>query len=383
MSKQRYPEEFKAEAVKQITERGHKVADVSARLGVSQHSLYQWIKAQRTPAGDRQVQVSQADELRRLKAELKRVTEERDILKKGRSVLCQAVRVKYAFIERHEGEHSVRRLCKVMAVHPSGYYVWKVEPMSFRGKDDQRLLGLLKHAWLESGGVYGYRKLTMDMRDLGETCGKHRVARLLKLEGLRSQTGYRRRPGSRGGKPAVVAPNHLQRRFTVSKPNQSWVTDITYIRTHEGWLYLSVVIDLFSRHVIGWSMGHRIDTELALNALLMALWRRQPKVTVTLHSDQGSQFTSHDWQGFLRDHNLVSSMSRRGHCHDNAVAESFFQLLKRERIRRQIYSTRDEARADVFNYIEMFYNPRRRHNTAGDLSPVEFEKRYFQRLKSV
>jgi putative transposase len=291
--------------------------------------------------------------------------------------------VKYAFIERHEGEHSVRRLCKVMAVHPSGYYAWKVEPMSFRGKDDQRLLGLLKHAWLESGGVYGYRKLTMDMRDLGETCGKHRVARLLKLEGLRSQTGYRRRPGSRGGKPAVVAPNHLQRRFTVSEPNQSWVTDITYIRTHEGWLYLSVVIDLFSRHVVGWSMGHRIDTELALNALLMALWRRQPKATVTLHSDQGSQFTSHDWQGFLRDHNLVSSMSRRGNCHDNAVAESFFQLLKRERIRRKIYSTRDEARADVFNYIEMFYNPRRRHNTAGDLSPVEFERRYFQRLKSV
>ncbi|SEK67896.1 putative transposase [Variovorax sp. YR750] len=209
--------------------------------------------------------------------------------------------MKYAFIERHEGEHSVRRLCKVMAVHPSGYYAWKVEPMSFRGKDDQRLLGLLKHAWLESGGVYGYRKLTMDMRDLGETCGKHRVARLLKLEGLRSQTGYRRRPGSRGGKPAVVAPNHLQRRFIVSEPNQSWVTDITYIRTHEGWLYLSVVIDLSSRHVIGWSMGHRIDTELALNALLMALWRRQPKATVTLHSDQGSQFTSHDWQGFLRD----------------------------------------------------------------------------------
>lgn len=270
-----------------------------------------------------------------------------------------------------------------MAVHPSGYYAWKVEPMSFRGKDDQRLLGLLKHAWLESGGVYGYRKLTMDMRDLGETCGKHRVARLLKLEGLRSQTGYRRRPGSRGGKPAVVAPNHLQRRFIVSEPNQSWVTDITYIRTHEGWLYLSVVIDLFSRHVIGWSMGHRIDTELALNALLMALWRRQPKVTVTVHSDQGSQFTSHDWQGFLRDHNLVSSMSRRGNCHDNAVAESFFQLLKRERIRRQIYSTRDEARADVFNYIEMFYNPRRRHNSAGDLSPVEFEQRYFQRLESV
>lgn len=291
--------------------------------------------------------------------------------------------MKYAFIKRHEHEHSVRRMCKVMAVHPSGYYAWKCEPVSARGKDDQRLRGLLRQAWLESGGVYGYRKLTMDMRDLGETCGKHRVARLLGLEGLRSQTGYRRRPGSRGGKPAMVAPNHLQRQFNVREPNQSWVTDITYIRTHEGWLYLAVVIDLFSRQVIGWSMGHRIDTELVLNALLMALWRRQPQGAVTVHSDQGSQFTGHGWQDFLRDHNLVCSMSRRGNCHDNAVAESFFQLLKRERIRRQIYPSRDHARADVFNYIEMFYNSKRRHNTTGNLSPVEFEQRHFQRLNSV
>lgn len=291
--------------------------------------------------------------------------------------------MKYAFIERHEHEHSVRRMCKVMKVHPSGYYAWKAEPASPRAKDDQRLLGLLKHAWLESGGVYGYRKLTLDMRDLGESCGKHRVARLLKREGLRSQTGYRRRPGVRGGKPAVVAPNHLQRQFTVAEPNQSWVTDITYIRTHEGWLYLAVVVDLFSRQVVGWSMGSRIDTSLVLDALMMALWRRQPKAPVTVHSDQGSQFTGHDWQDFLRDHNLVSSMSRRGNCHDNAVAESFFQLLKRERVRRQTYSTRDDARADVFNYIEMFYNPKRRHGTAGDTSPAEFERRHSQRLKSV
>lgn len=144
-----------------------------------------------------------------------------------------------------------------------------------------------------------------------------------------------------------------------------------------------MVIDLFSRQVIGWSMGSRIDTDLVLNALLMALWRRQPHESVLVHSDQGCQFTGHNWQTFLRDHNLVSSMSRRGNCHDNAVAESFFQLLKRERIRRQIYLTRQDARADVFNYIEMFYNPKRRHNTSGDISPVEFEKRYFQRLGRV
>ena len=291
--------------------------------------------------------------------------------------------MRYAFIKAHDAQHTVRRMCKVMQVHPSGYYAWKAEPQSARAQDDQRLTALLKQAWLESGGVYGYRKLTLDMRELGERCGKHRVARLLKLEGLRSQTGYRRRPGVRGGKPAVVAPNYLQRQFMAAQPNQSWVTDITYIRTHEGWLYLAVVVDLFSRQVVGWSMDSRIDTSLVLDALLMALWRRQPKDSVTVHSDQGCQFTGHEWQSFLRDHNLVSSMSRRGNCHDNAVAESFFQLLKRERIRRQVYATRNDARADVFNYIEMFYNPKRRHGTAGDTSPVEFERRHSQRLTGV
>ena len=152
------------------------------------------------------------------------------------------------------------------------------------------------------------------------------------------------------------------------------------IRTHEGWLYLAVVVDLFSRQVVGWSMGSRIDTSLVLDALLMALWPHQSRAPVIVHSDQGCQFTGHEWQTFLRDHNLVSSMSRRGNCHDNAVAESFFQLLKRERIRRRVYATRDDARADVFNYIEMFYNSQSRHSSAAGLSPVEFEQRHSQRL---
>ena len=270
-----------------------------------------------------------------------------------------------------------------MSVHPSGYYAWKASPYSPRAREDQRLLGHIKQAWLESGGVYGYRKVHDDMQAQGERCGKHRVARLMKQEGLRSQTGYHRRPGHYSGRPAVVAPNHLQRQFTVNEPNKAWVTDITYIRTHEGWLYLAVVLDLFSRQVIGWSMQSRIDRELVLNALLMAVWRRQPKQEVLVHSDQGSQFSSYDWQDFLKAHCLVPSMSRRGNCHDNAVAESFFQLLKRERIKRKTYHDREEARRDIFDYIEMFYNPKRRHGSANGLSPVEFEKQYFQRLKSV
>jgi len=270
----------------------------------------------------------------------------------------------------------------MMNVHPSGYYAWRTEPLSERGKHDQRLVGLIKQSWLESGGVYGYRKITSDLRDLGERCGKHRVYRLMRTEGLRSQTGYRRRKGHYS-KPAVVAPNRLEQRFDVQAPNQIWVTDITYVRTHEGWLYLAVVLDLFSRQIVGWSMQSRMETDLALSALLMAVWRRQPRSPVTIHSDQGSQFSSHEWQSFLKAHNLVASMSRRGNCHDNAVAESFFQLLKRERIRRKIYASREEARQDIFDYIEMFYNSKRRHGYANDVSPVQYEKQYFNRLESV
>lgn len=158
---------------------------------------------------------------------------------------------------------------------------------------------------------------------------------------------------------------------------------ITYVRTHEGWIYLAVVIDLFSRCVVGWSMRSRMTTGLVLQALLMVVWRRKPKRTVTIHSDQGSQFTSHEWQAFLRQHNLEPSMSRRGNRHDNAVTESFFQLLKRERIRRKVYATREDARADVFEYIEMFYNPKRKHTNNGTLSPVEFERQQKMRAKGV
>lgn len=291
--------------------------------------------------------------------------------------------MKYAFVQEHQSRYPVRRLCQVMEVHPSGYYAWLQVPQSERTIEDQRLLGQVRQSWLESGSVYGYRKVWQDLRELGEGCGINRVHRLMRQEHLRSQTGYHRRPRARSGPASVHAPNHLQRQFAPVEPNRVWVTDITYIRTHEGWLFLAVVLDLFSRQIIGWSMGPRMERELPLNALLMAVWRRQPKQTVMVHSDQGSQFSSYDWQDFLKAHNLQQSMSRRGNCHDNAVVESFFQLLKRERIRRKTYGTREEARRDIFDYIEMFYNPKRRHSFSKQLSPMNYEKQYFEQLASV
>ena len=290
--------------------------------------------------------------------------------------------MKYAFIRANQDIFAVRNMCRMMRVHRSGYYAWIKQPKSVRQKDNERLLGLIKQFWLESGCVYGYRKIHLDLRDTGEICGRNRVGRLMKQAGIKAQVGYKK-PRYKSGKPAVVASNHLNQEFDIYQPNQVWVTDITYIRTYEGWLYLAVVIDLFSRQVVGWSMHSTMHVDLVLNALLSAVWRRKPKSEVIVHSDQGSQYTSTDWQRFLKSHNLVCSMSRRGNCYDNAVAESFFQLLKRERIKRKTYKNRDTARQDIFNYIEMFYNPVRRHGYNDDLSPAEFERRHFNKLESV
>lgn len=283
--------------------------------------------------------------------------------------------MKYAFIRAHRAEFGVRAMCRVLRVLFSGFYAWLKEPLSRRAQDDVRQTELIRRAWSDSGKVYGYRKLADDLRDLREQVSEIRVARLASLAGILAQVGYRRRPGRYGGKPAVVASNTLDRQFEVDAPDKVWVTDITYIKTHEGWLYLAVVIDLFSRRVVGWSAQPRMTTDLALQALLAAVWRRKPKARVMIHSDQGTQFTSREWQLFLSQHNLEASMSRRGNCHDNAVAESFFQLLKRERIRRRTYLTREAARQDVFEYLEVFYNPKRKHTNNGMLSPVDFEIR--------
>ena len=270
-------------------------------------------------------------------------------------------------------------MCRVLRVNRAGYYAWLQSPMSERAKEDERLLGLIKHQWLASGSVYGHRKVTKDLRDLGERCSRHRVHRLMRTEGLRAQVGYGRKPRFSGGPECAAATNVLDRQFDVTAPDTVWASDFTFIRTHEGWVYLAVVLDLFSRQVIGWAMRDRADTDLVLQALLSAVWRRKPKPGALVHSDQGSVYTSDDWQSFLAAHGLVCSMSRRGNCHDNAPVESFFGLLKRERIRRRIYPSKDAARADAFDYIEMFYNPKRRHGSNGDSSAVEFERRYAQR----
>jgi putative transposase len=264
-------------------------------------------------------------------------------------------------------------MCRVLRASRAGFYHWLHHPLSQRAIEDQRLLELIRQSYVASSGVYGAPRVFGDLREAGETCGKHRVARLMRTHKIKAIRGYKA-PRRIAGRPSIIAPNRLQRQFTVDAPDKVWVTDITYVRTWQGWLYLAVVIDLYSRKVIGWSMQPTLARDLVLNALLMALVRRAPKAPVIVHSDQGSQYGSDDWQRFCRAHRLEPSMSRRGNCWDNAVAESFFSSLKKERIRKRVYKTRDLARADVFDYIEVFYNRTRRHTHLGGISPEAFER---------
>jgi len=274
-------------------------------------------------------------------------------------------------------------LCRVLQVHPSGYYAWLEQPLSARAREDQRLTQDIKQAWLESGGHAGYRNIHRDLVEDGIDCGRDRTLRLMRESGIRAVRGYKtpRVYYASPANPAVA--NKLQRQFKVDRPNQWWVSDITYIHTHEGFLFLAVVMDLFARNIVGWSMASRITDDLDLDALTMAYWRRKPEGKVMLHSDQGSQYTSGNCQRLLKSLNIQPSMSRRGNCHDNAVAESFFANLKKEKIRRRKYRTRAEARSAVFEYIEMFYNPKRRHTHNDRVAPTEYEQRYFKQLEGV
>ena len=281
------------------------------------------------------------------------------------------VRTTYAFIKANRKQHSVQEMCRVLGVAQSGYYDWLKEPLSKRALEDARLLKLVRASFVASHGIYGAPRVFLDLREAGETCSKHRVARLMREHQLRALHGYRIRRMA-VGKPSVLIPNLLKRQFTVTQRNKAWVTDITYIRTWQGWLYLAVVMDLFSRKIVGWATAPTIHREIVLNAVLMAVRGRRPRGTV-IHSDQGTQFGSDAWRRFCRSNHLEPSMSRKGNCWDNAVVESSFGSLKKERIKKQIYKNRELAEADVRDYIETFYNPSRRHSHLDGVSPEQFE----------
>lgn len=287
----------------------------------------------------------------------------------------------YTFIEANRDRFSVSTMCRLLGVARAGYYAWLEHPISDRAQEDERLLRLIRASFLASHGIYGAPRILLDLRERGETCSKHRVERLMRENGLRALHGYRTRQLPAPKVPALI-PNILQRQFTASRANQAWVTDITYIRTWQGWLYLAVVVDLFSRKVVGWATKPTIHKELVLEALRTAVRRRRPRGAI-IHSDQGTQYSSDAWRRFCKAHHLEPSMSRKGNCWDNAVVESFFSSLKKERIKKRIYATRDAAILDVADYIDGFYNPKRRHSHLGGTSPDEFEAAHRRQRSSV
>lgn len=280
----------------------------------------------------------------------------------------------YRFVRQYRRHFPISVMCHVLGVARSGYYAWRCRPESVRRQEDRRLTARIRAIYRDSHGTYGSIRIHRALRNHGETCGRHCVARLMREDGLIAKVRKRYKATTDSRHRLPVAPDLVQRDFAPAGVDQVWASDITYIWTAEGWLYLAVVLDLYSRAVVGWSMGQRIDRHLVINALRMAMTHRTPASWLIHHSDRGSQYASDEFQALLRTYGIRCSMSHKGDCWDNAPVESFFGTLKQEWVFHHRYRTRQQARQSLFDYIERFYNRRRLHSTLGYLSPAQFEE---------
>jgi len=284
--------------------------------------------------------------------------------------------VKYASIQLHRKQFKVSRMCDVMGVSSSGYYDWCDRPESARSMENRRLTMKIRCFHQASRRIYGSPRIHLDLVEAKETVGVNRVARLMSKAGIQSKMARKFVITTDSKNTMQPAPDLLWRNFNPLRKNQAWVSDTTFIPTRQGWLYLAIVLELYSHQVIGWAMGNQNNTKLVQDALTMAVWRRGRVHNVIVHSDQGSTYASGDYQQQLKANDLVCGMSRKGECLDNAVAESFFGTLKTELVDHEDYLTRQDAKQSLFEYMEVFYNRRRRHSYLGYISPVEFEERY-------
>ena len=284
--------------------------------------------------------------------------------------------MRFAFIAKHRSIWPVMWLCKALDVSRSGFHNWLNRKPANRTLENEGLTRLVRQSFISSDRTYGARRVWHDVLAEGFNCGLHRIERLMRANALKARPRRRYLPSDTDQRMvSAIAPNVLDRQFCASTPNKKWIADFTYIWTAEGWLYVSAVIDLFSRRVVGWSMSATKTAQLVADALIMAIWRRGKPDALLHHSDQSSQYTSEHFSALMADNGVTCSMSRSGNVWDNAAMESFFSSLKTERTARRTYRTRSEAKADVFDYIERFYNPIRRHSTLGYISPIEFERK--------
>jgi putative transposase len=273
----------------------------------------------------------------------------------------------------HSGEFPVKKMAKCFDVSKSRYYKWVKEKPCDRKKRNIELFDMIQRIFKIKKRRYGSPRIHKDLKESGHRCGHNRVSRIMRENGLRARQKRKFKVTTDSKHDYPISPNLLKRQFEVKKRDKVWVSDITYIGTLQGWLYLCVVIDLFSRKIVGWSMGSRITANLTKSALLMAIIQRRPAEKLIFHSDRGSQYASHEFCKVLKQYKMIQSMSRKGDCWDNACAESFFSTLKMEEVFHQTYRTRDEARSSIFEYIAVFYNRQRRHSTLGYMCPDEYE----------
>ncbi|EDZ3597118.1 IS3 family transposase [Salmonella enterica] len=370
--KQHAPE-FRQEAQKLAERIG--VAAVARELSLYESQLYNWRSKQQNQFSSSEREQEMSAEIARLKRQLAERDEELTILQKGRDILREAPEMKYVFIEKHQAEFSIKAMCRVLQVARSGWYIWHQRRHQINRRQHFRLVcdNVVREAFSDAKQRYGAPRLTDELRAQGRVYNIKTVAASLRRQGLRAKASRRFSPVSYREHGLPVSENLLKQDFYASGPNQKWVGDITYLRTGEGWLYLAVVIDLWSRSVTGWSMSSRMTAQLACDALQMALWRRKHPENVIVHTDRGGQYCSADYQSLLKRHNLRGSMSARGCCYDNACAESFFHTLKVECIHGEDFASREIMRTVVFNYIECDYSRWRRHSACGGLSPEQFE----------
>ncbi|HHH4715417.1 TPA: IS3 family transposase [Escherichia coli] len=372
--KQHSPE-FLSEALKLAERIG--VAAAARELSLYESQLYAWRSKLQQQMSSSERESELAAENARLKRQLAEQAEELAILQKGRDILCESSEMKYVFIEKHQAEFSIKAMCRVLRVARSGWYTWcqRRTRISTRQQFRQHCDSVVLAAFTRSKQRYGAPRLTDELRAQGYPFNVKTVAASLRRQGLRAKASRKFSPVSYRAHGLPVSENLLEQDFYASGPNQKWAGDITYLRTDEGWLYLAVVIDLWSRAVIGWSMSPRMTAQLACDALQMALWRRKRPRNVIVHTDRGGQYCSADYQAQLKRHNLRGSMSAKGCCYDNACVESFFHSLKVECIHGERFISREIMRATVFNYIECDYNRWRRHSWCGGLSPEQFENK--------
>ncbi len=381
--REKYPAEFKLEAVELMRAGTKEVTQIARELGVPRQYLHAWFRqAQKSSAqnpsdvfpGNGNLSPAEA-ELARLRKELAQAKEDNRDLKKSDGLLRQKYPLRYRFIDAHRRWYSIVALCRNLEVSKAGYYAWRGRRSSPRSLADEQLSTQIVSIHQRSKRRYGSPRVHAELRSKGVRTARKRVARLMKCQGLQGKKTRRFRvvtTDSQHGYP--VAPNVLNRQFAPSAPNRAWAADITYFPTKGGWLYLAIVIDLYSRRIVGWSMSTFIDADLVLAALRMAIETRQPERGLVLHTDRGSQYACRIYRNFIAAREIVASMSRKRNCWDNAVAESFFASMKVELDDGRLLA-RSEARSAIFEYIEAWYNRERRHSTIGFLSPMEFEER--------